>query len=68
MNKEVKPKRNTSTQILTAGNFVRSLGVFRARDMVAAGYSREYLRRLVGQGQARRLGRGLYASADFEPD
>ena len=68
IHKEVKPKSNTSTQILKAGKFVRSLGVFRARDMVAAGYSREYLRRLVGQGQARRLGRGLYASADFEAD
>ena len=64
----MKLKRNSGTQFIEAGNHVRSLGVFRARDMVAAGYSREYLRRLVGQGQARRLGRGLYASADFEPD
>ena len=48
MHIEVKPNRLTSTQILKAGNLVRSLGVFRARDMVAAGYSREYLRRLEG--------------------
>lgn len=64
----MKSKRNTGTQFLQAGSLVRSLGVFRARDMVAAGYPREYLRRLVGQGQVRQLGRGLYASADFEPD
>ncbi len=31
----MKTKSNTSTQILKAGNHVRSLGVFRARDMVA---------------------------------
>lgn len=42
--------------------------MFRARDMVAAGYSREYLRRLVRQGQVRQLGRGLYASKKFDGD
>lgn len=36
--------------------------------MVAAGYSREYLRRLVCQDQVRQLGRGLYASAGFDGD
>ena len=56
---EVSTKRNTGTQLAKAGNYVRSLGIFRARDMVAAGYSREYLRRLVGQEQVRQLGRGL---------
>ena len=61
-------KRNTSSQLVKAGNYVRSLGVFRARDMVAAGYSREYLRRLVGQDQVRQLGRGLYASVSFDGD
>jgi predicted transcriptional regulator of viral defense system len=61
-------KRNTSSQLLKARKFVRSLGVFRARDIVAAGYSREYLRRLVGQKQVRQLGRGLYASVTFDGD
>ena len=68
INGEVKTKRNTGTQLLKAGNYVRSLGVFRARDIVAAGYSREYLRRLVGQEQVRQLGRGLYASVNFDGD
>ena len=68
INKEVKRKRNIGTQILKAGNYVRSLGVFRARDIGAAGYSREYLRRLVGQEQVRQLGRGLYASVNFDGD
>ena len=68
INKEVKRKRNIGTQILKAGNYVRSLGVFRARDIVAAGYSREYLRRLVGREQVRQLGRGLYASVNFDRD
>lgn len=55
-------------QLLKARDYVRSLGVFRARDIVAGGYSREYLRRLVGQKQVRQLGRGLYASATFDGD
>jgi predicted transcriptional regulator of viral defense system len=36
--------------------------------MVLAGYPREYLRRLVAQKQVRQLGRGLYASANFDGD
>ena len=36
--------------------------------MVAAGYSREYLRRLVSCEQVRQLSRGLYASAAFDGD
>lgn len=68
INEEVKTNRNTGTQLVKAGNYVRSLGVFRARDIVAAGYSREYLRRLVGQEQVRQLGRGLYASVNFDGD
>jgi predicted transcriptional regulator of viral defense system len=68
LNKEVKRKRNTGTQLLKARNYVRGLGVFRARDIVAAGYSREYLRRLVGQEQVRQLGRGLYAPVNFDGD
>ncbi|WP_043585845.1 type IV toxin-antitoxin system AbiEi family antitoxin domain-containing protein [Geminisphaera colitermitum] len=61
-------KRNSGTRLKKAGDRARRLGIFRARDMVAAGYPREYLRRLVGQEQVRQLGRGLYASADFDGD
>ncbi|MGH7943620.1 MAG: type IV toxin-antitoxin system AbiEi family antitoxin domain-containing protein [Opitutaceae bacterium] len=68
INEEVKTKGNAGTQLLKAGNYVRSLGVFRARDIVTAGYTREYLRRLVGQKQVRQIGRGLYASASFDGD
>lgn len=65
---KVKRVRNTNTLIRAAGKHARRLGVFRARDMVSAGYSREYLRRLVSQDRVRQLGRGLYASADFDGD
>lgn len=68
INKKVKMKRNSGTRLKKAGDRARRLGIFRARDMVAAGYPREYLRRLVGQEQVRQLGRGLYASADFDGD
>jgi predicted transcriptional regulator of viral defense system len=64
----VVTERNKGTQLKKAGNCAHSLGVFRARDMVAAGYSREYLRRLVGREQVRQLGRGLYVSSDFDGD
>lgn len=64
----MKIERNTGTRLAQAGDLAVSLGVFRARDMVAAGYSREYLRRLVGREQVRRLGRGLYASVNFDGD
>ena len=46
----------------------RTLGVFRARDFAAAGYPREYLRRLLKADQVRRISPGLYASADFDGD
>jgi predicted transcriptional regulator of viral defense system len=68
INNEVKIERNTGTRLKKAGDLAVSLGVFRARDMVAAGYSREYLRRLVGREQVRQLGRGLYASVKFDGD
>jgi predicted transcriptional regulator of viral defense system len=60
--------RNIGTRLKQAGDYANTLGVFRARDMVAAGYSREYLRRLVEREQVRQLGRGLYASANFDGD
>jgi predicted transcriptional regulator of viral defense system len=68
INEEVKIERNTGTRLTQAGDLAVSLGVFRARDMVAAGYSREYLRRLVVREQVRPLGRGLYASVNFDGD
>lgn len=61
-------KHNTSTRLKDAGHYASRLGMFRARDMVVAGYSREYLRRLVSQAQVRQLGRGLYVSAGFDGD
>lgn len=64
----MKTGRNTDTRLKKAGDCARRLRVFRARDLVAAGYSREYLRRLVGREQVRQLGRGLYASVDFDGD
>jgi predicted transcriptional regulator of viral defense system len=42
--------------------------MFRARDFVDAGYSREYLRRLVVSGAVRAVRRGLYIATDFEGD
>lgn len=68
ISKEVKTERNTITRLKAAGDHASRLGVFRARDMVVAGYPREYLRRLVRQEQVRQLGRGLYASAGFDGD
>ena len=65
---DVKINRNKKTRLKAAGDHARRLGVFRARDLVAAGYPREYLRRLVNKVQVRQLGRGLYASADFDGD
>lgn len=49
ISKEVKTERNTLTRLKAAGDHASRLGVFRARDMVVAGYPREYLRRLVSQ-------------------
>jgi len=43
----------------------KQLGVLRPRDVEAAGIPREYLLRLVRQGELVRIGRGLYASADL---
>jgi len=68
ISEEVKRERNTTTLLKAAGDHASRLGVFRARDMVVAGYPREYLRRLVSQEQVRQLGRGLYASAGFDGD
>lgn len=64
----MKIERNITTLLKAAGDHASRLGVFRARDMVVAGYPREYLRRLVSQEQVRQLGRGLYASAGFDGD
>jgi predicted transcriptional regulator of viral defense system len=68
ISEEVKIERNTTTLLKAAGDHASTLGVFRARDMVMAGYSREYLRRLVTQEKVRQLGRGLYVAAGFDGD
>lgn len=65
---QVISKRNSTTRLMAASDYASRLGVFRARDMVVAGYSREYLRRLVSQEKVRQLGRGLYASVSFDGD
>jgi len=65
---EVKTKRNIVSRLESARDHVRRLGVFRSRDLVGAGYSREHLRRLVRRDHVRQLGRGLYASEDFDGD
>jgi predicted transcriptional regulator of viral defense system len=68
INQQVDSSRNMSPRLKAASDYASRLGMFRARDMVAAGYSREYLRRLVRQEQVRQLGRGLYASTGFDGD
>jgi len=59
---------NLPTRLSAAADTANRLGVFRARDFVAAGYPREYLRRLVAREQVRQVARGLYASATFDGD
>jgi predicted transcriptional regulator of viral defense system len=51
---------------MDAAAATKRLGVFRARDFVRAGYSREYLRRLLTREHVRQISRGLYASTSFE--
>lgn len=41
-------------------------GLARSRDLEAQGASRLTIRRMVGAGQLRQIGRGLYARAGFE--
>ena len=62
------PRFSNHTQFDAARAKAQQMGVFRTRDMVAAGYPREYLRRLVQQKEIRQLSRGLYSSATFEGD
>jgi predicted transcriptional regulator of viral defense system len=57
------PSRLTDAEVAA-----KHLGIFRARDFVAAGYAREYLRRLVTREQVRHISRGLYAHRSFEGD
>lgn len=42
-------------------------GVLRARDLTKRGIPRSYLKRLQNEGKLEKLGRGLYANANFEP-
>jgi len=41
-------------------NALRQVSIMRAKDIVALGVSREYLRRLHQRGTIQRVGRGLY--------
>lgn len=61
-------KRNTPrpTRLIDAEGVAKRLGIFRARDFVAAGFPREYLRRLTAREKVRQISRGLYASTSFE--
>lgn len=45
-------------------DFVRRRGVVRARDLVAAGLPRHYLRRLTDAGRLERVARGTYSLPD----
>jgi len=62
----LKRNKPTGSRLHDAETTAKRLGVFRAREFVAAGYSREYLRRLVARESVQQIGRGLYASASFE--
>lgn len=63
----MKANRNIpSTRIVAAIEAARSLGVFRAREFVECGFSREYLRRLGVRGEITQLSRGLYRYRKFE--
>jgi predicted transcriptional regulator of viral defense system len=48
-------------------DLVRQMGIVRLRDITSRGLHPEHLRRLVATGYLRRLGRGVYAPADFQP-
>lgn len=48
-------------------DLVRQKGVVRLREITQHGLHPEHLRRLVAKGHLTRLGRGVYAPADFEP-
>lgn len=63
-------KRNISSQRTPPDGakrvlaLVRLKGILRARDLQSQGLPREYLSRLVKQGQLKRVGRGLYQLLD----
>jgi predicted transcriptional regulator of viral defense system len=46
---------------------IRNGGVFRLKEAKALGLHSEQVRRLVSEGELRRLGRGLYAPTSAEP-
>jgi predicted transcriptional regulator of viral defense system len=46
--------------------FLKQVGVARSRELVAAGFHRSALTRLVRKGQIRRFGRGLYALPEHD--
>lgn len=55
------------TRIDKVLNLVRKRGLLRPRDLADHGIPRVYLRRLLDRGFLRRVGRGIYVSADSEP-
>jgi predicted transcriptional regulator of viral defense system len=59
---------HNETLLIKSRDASRALGVFRTRDFVAAGYPREYLRRLLKAEQVCRISPGLYTAADFDGD
>lgn len=61
-------KSNIQPKIDSARKIARRLGVFRSKALVEAGFPREYLRRLLDEGQIRQVGRGLYTASDFNGD
>lgn len=65
---QVTKLRNTAppTRIAAAAALARELGVFRTRDFVRRGFSREYLSRLGQRGEVNQVGRGLYSHRTFE--
>lgn len=61
MNPNQRPKRDQ-----TAIEKARNLGVFRPKDLIAAGYSRSRVYQMQKSGRLQRTGHGLYTLVDLE--
>lgn len=64
----VESFRHTTSKLDAAAAETRRLGIFRSNELVKAGYSREYIKRLVHRGDIRQTARGFYESVTFEGD
>jgi predicted transcriptional regulator of viral defense system len=64
----VGTKSNIQSKMEAAKSVAVELGVFRANNLVEAGFPRVYLKRLLDRGDIIQVGRGLYAAASFEGD